>query len=338
MPTLFVIDADSTQACPAALAVLNAQRRADDRFLLLGGTPMREAARRAGIAGDAAVLLPPPPRQTPLGFSALKNWLQTQDEFKHVCCGSVPALRSAARWLPCFSRAQVLLTLFHTPGENDCRRLLRHTRRSVLSIRVATDALKNRLVVLGVSEASVVVQPPTLDTSWIKPGERGVWRKRWGIQGDRRQVVALLSDHPGMVNAIDGAAVTCMAGGTLTDESGDDVGLTLLAHPDQMNRLRAQDFLDQQGGRHRVVQEPAMAEPWCVLPGCDAALALGPDAGGISAFWAQQAGVPIIAPPTELTHEIAAGSDKTHIARADLHKDLAHELHSVIIDPAMVRG
>jgi len=333
MPTLHLIDADSSQACPAVLALMNetfnASRGSGDRVLLLGGDPLRRSAEAAGITDPDHLAVPF--GKAPLDLFSLKRWLRNRPAYDRVCCGSIGALHAAARQMP---DVYLQLTLAHTPTAKELRRLHRLADRNSLRINTPTQTLRDRLVTAGLSPKAIDVTPTKVNRGWIKPGKREALRAQWQIDSPRRQVVALLSDHPGMVSAIDAAALTCLTRGTRTDGAGDPAGLTLLVHPDQTNRLRSQDFLAAQDGRHRVVHEPRLTQPWNVLPGCDAALALGPDAGGVSLFWAFEAGTPIIAPPHGPAKELTTGKGPVLLSRSSAHKDLAYELHRVMAVPA----
>jgi len=342
MPTLHLIDADSIQACPAVLravrrAIESSQNR-EDRLLLLGGQPLGEDARRAGLdSGDRIAV---PFGKAWLGQRRIKHWLRAQRGFDLAACWSINTLHAAKFTLP---ETPKLLTLVHTPAYSGLKRLKHmvqnHHDRPV-RVCAATGALCERLDGLGIRAQ---VDPTLTDIGPPPPAPpplRTDLRHDWGVSGPNHWVVGVLSDHPSQADALDAVTLTCLAGVSLSACLGRPQTITLVMHPGQRHRGRAQRFLTDQPVGPRIVQDTRMNQPWRVLPGCDVALALGRDAGGLSLFWALGQGLPVIAsargPAGELGNRPA--NAQVHLANSDAPKDLAHVLHGVLTDVTKFPG
>jgi hypothetical protein len=332
MPTLHLIDADSTQACPAVFSTIRAALactgQPDDRLLLLGGRPLRDAASDAGI--DATHQIAVPFGKAVLGLPALRRWARSQTAFDLIHCWSPGALHAASI---VFGQAPIQLSLAHTPNRSQTKRLARITRSKKQGrVRILTDteALARRLKTDNVN-CETAPLPRTHDA--VQPmsaSKRRSLRNHWGVRGDHGRVVALLSDDPRMVDAIDAALVAVMGCATLIGRDDGPLTIHLLMHPMQHNRRRAEELLACQPVKIRMVQDARVAEPWAVLGGCDTALAPGPDAGGLSLRWAVELGLPVIAPCT--ADDLDDGHANLRRSPSAMHKDLAHLLHDALGD------
>ena len=331
MPTLHLIDADSTQACPAVMATVRqflAKGDAGDRLLLLGGQPLEAMAKHVGIENTHRIT----PRfgHTRLAVRTIKRWLNTQPRFDQVHCWSLDALL-AAGFL--FTNTPMQMSCIHTLDPANLKRLRKfikspwsHPVRVVTHRRAWYDQLINGGIKAHVESAwlpSNAAPPPPSPS-------RAELRKGWGASETNHRVVALLSDHPSQTNALDAAAITCLAGASLTNPDGQRLAIKLLIHPAQRNRQRAQYFLADQSDYHRVVQDVRTAEPWDILSGCDAALALGPDAEELSLQWAINAGIPVIFADAEKIDPSHSNQPHLHVAPSSEHKDAAHLLHQAL--------
>ncbi len=336
MPTLHLIDADSSQACPAVMSIIHRSIHATpngDRLLLLGGQPLQNLARQAGIGDTHRIRVPF--GKAYLGQRKIKDWLHTQPRFSAAYCWSVDALQAA---VAAFSQAPIRLSLVHTPTPSKLkhlRRMIDNRRAGPIRVHVCTDTLRNRLGTAGIraevdSTLSVFTEHPP-----APPPSTDDLRNDWGACDPSRRVVALLSDHPSQVDAAQAAAIAVLAGASLSDGRGNPQTITLLMHPDQLNRRRAQLFLADQSAGHRVVQDARMHCPWLILHGCDAALALDVDAGGLSLRWALGLGVPVIASANGPAGELTGGEAGLALSPSNAHKDLAHLLHVALSRPAV---
>ena len=341
MPTLHLIDADRSQACPA---VMSAIRRlmdtggADDRLLLIGGQPLSDLAQQAGIHHRHRVSAPF--SKTYLAKRGVYYWLSTQPGYDLAHCWSVGTLQMAASVLP---ETPIRLSLIHkpTPGKLTLLKWIIMDQQEA-RIRVGTwsPALRDQLSAVGIPAEidpglTELAQPPdTPGAPGSPPLSKADLRRQWHASDPSRRVVALLSDHPVLADAVDAAWIVCLAGASLAD--GVPQTITLLIHPQQHNRQRAQNFLADQPIDHRVIQESRVTRPWLILPACDAVLALGRDAGGLSLRWALAGGVPVIASeagPAGGLGGLSGGlvpDSPLHLAPSGDHKDLAHVLHGVL--------
>lgn len=332
MPTLHLIDADSTQACPAVLSAIRASmcdRHGDgDQLLLLGGGPIREYAGQAGV--QEAHQLAVPFGKGVLGVPALRRWLRQRPAFGLIHCWSPGALHAAtlvARDTPKH------LSLAHTPTDAQLKRLSRIARsRHASSLRITADnpVLARRVVAAGIPCATAPLPIMRAEPMKLSPNRRDELRRAWGVPRKRDFAVALLSDHPRLANALDAAAIVVLGCSTLTDEPGASSVASLILHPGQPNLRRARDLLDDQSTNMHIVQDATATRPWDVLGACDAALALGPDAGGLSLRWALRSGVPVIASANGPAAEHRDTGGDLRLASTDYHKDLAHLLHTAL--------
>lgn len=328
MPTLHLIDADSTQACPAVLASLRASARGGDRVMLLGGPVLREYAKQAGIEDAQQMSVPFGKALT--AVPALRRWLRPRPAFDLIQCWSPGALNAAtlaARDTP------KRLSLAHTPRHTQLKRLLRlaQSRRAADTVITADNApLTKRIVAAGVPCRTARIPLPPLESMPPTPGRREELRRAWGVPRERDFAIALLSDHPHLTNSLDAAAIVMLGCSTLTDEPGTSSAAALILHPAQPNLRRARALLDDQSTHMGVAQDAAVIRPWDVLGACDAALALGPDAGGLSLRWALRSGVPVIASANGPAGDYRDAGGDLRLASTDQHKDLAHLLHTAL--------
>jgi hypothetical protein len=369
MPTLYLIDADSSQACPAVLEVIRrrieSSRHPGDRLVLLGGSPLVRDAQAVGIHHAHRVsvrfgntrltriavetraswpAITANPRQNRRlgadwhahGLSrkritrALGPWARSREPFGLIDCWSPGALSLAVDHWPDTPKA---LTLVHRPTGRQLagiKHALTRPTPGPVRINTPTRWLSALLAASGVQAETVPLPPQAAGHDPARDAGRETLRRCWGADGRGRVVVALLSDHPGLADAIDAAMITTLAVATLNEDGGEPTGMTLLVHPDQLHRQRAQDFLDFLAVGHRVVQEARLGCPWRILHGCDAALALGPDAGGLSLGWALSGGLPVVASANGSAGERPGGDGNPVVSASDAHKDLAHALHGVL--------
>jgi hypothetical protein len=336
MPTLHLIDADSSQACPAILLTvrqaLGTTQHNDDRLLLLGGQPLEDAARQAGI--DITDRIAVPRGKACLGLHAIKYWLRKHPGFDRVHCWSIGALQATRFILP---NTPMQISLAHTPTAYELQRLKKifHGRVAAhLRVHAGTHAIRDRLALIGVS-AEIDPSLTTLQADAARTDQtRDEIRRGWGVSDPKHRVVALLSDHPSLVDATDAAAVLCLISSTVPGKTCNSNVITLVIHPLQLNRYRAQNSLASQAAGHRVVQDQRMNCPWSVLHGSDAALALGQDAGGLSLLWALSSGLPVITSENGPTHERVSDSGSVILSPTNAHKDLAHALQRALVNTA----
>lgn len=328
MPTLHLIDADSTQACPAVFGAIRADMAADDRLLLLGGHALREAAEDAGIAAIHQIAVPF--GKAILGLPALWWWKPHIKKYDLIRCWSIGALRAAS---VVAKHAPLQLELAHTPSPAKIKYLARISKPGIHEkLQIFTDGptRTHQLTSAGVACRSLPLSLGHDEALPMSVTQRRSLRASWGVHNDRERVVALLSDDARMVDAVDAAAVAVMGCSTLLGRDEAPLTIHLLIHPMQCNRRRAEELLAHQPVAIRLVQDAGLARPWAVLGGCNAALTLGPDAGGLSLRWAVKQGIPVVASATGPACELNDDTPGLRLARSAMHKDLAHELNRVL--------
>ncbi len=133
---------------------------------------------------------------------------------------------------------------------------------------------------------------PAADAAQIDPAARDAIRREWGA-GPSTRVVALLSDDPDNADAYRAMMVVALTYES-TGVDGEPMDLRLLVTPRQRGRPHARRMLDEFGKAEMLMQDSRLAAPWSVLPGCDAALVLGPRGAPLASAWAAAAGVPLV--------------------------------------------
>ena len=333
MRILHLIDAASPQAASTTLALLEQSLgrlgHTDQHTLLLGGTPLKRAAQGASIT--QATYAGVPFGQAALGLSAIKRYAQKRGPFDLIHCWSIGALTAASL---IFRKIPKALTLTTTPPPASIhwlRILTKETAARTLIVPISS-TIRGTLLGGGIPESAVHVLRPAIDMGKVCHDNRAALRKAWGASSENTKIVALLTQPPYRADAL--AANIAMG---MADDSAAIDGLTLrmLIHPDQHNRLRAQNRMRGLGQPLRVIQEPRLCQPWQVLPGCDLALALGPDAGGLSLLWAMAANVPIIGEATYAVSEIIEDHHSALLAQPGSMKHLSYRITQLLTDPKL---
>lgn len=338
---LHVIDAASPQATPGTLALLaDALDRLGDvrqHVLLLGSSRMGRMAERLKIPVLATVGVP--------GGKALWGWPRSARALRRIIAdkgidlvhawsvGAFTLASLAARSVP---RVLSVTAPLKPSTVNWLRLLMGETAQAhVLAI---SNTLRRDLLQGGVPESAVHVLRPGLDQGRIAYSTRAALRRRWGVRDDDTKVVAMVGDPWYELNALDGAMAVGIAGEVFSARAAARPDVVqpnprLLLHVDQRGRRRAEAMFQPLGllGR-RVIREPSMVRPWDVLPGCDAALAMGHGGGGLTTLWAMAANVPIVAEATYAVSEILEDRHSALLAKPDQPKLLAHRLTQLFED------
>src|SRR5690606_36726272 len=72
--------------------------------------------------------------------------------------------------------------------------------------------------------------------------------------------------------------------------------------------------------------DEALARPWELLPACDAALAIGPHAGGVSLLWAMACNILIVGEATYAVSEIVEDRHSALLCKPGDAQAAAHRL------------
>jgi glycosyltransferase involved in cell wall biosynthesis len=260
-----------------------------------------------------------------LGYFAVKQHSHLEGKPDLMHCWSSGAMGLAA---VLFRRTPKLLTLTLPPAPSDARWL-----RAITSVAASRSALlpinstiHREILTRGVPPRSAHVLRPGLDLGQVAPSHRQCLRNQWDVDHDAK-IAVLVSDPPAAADAMPAALAIAMA------EEASGHRIYLLIHPDSQNRRRAQRDMDHQGKSNRLILDYRTSEPWRVMPGCDVAVAVGPDAGGLSLLWAMCANLPIVG---EATYAISENVEDRHsalLAKPGQHTKLAHHLSHILSDP-----
>ena len=364
MRLLHLIDAVSSQAHSTTLAMLaDAYGRLGDieqRVYLLGGQALEKAAYAAGLLKFQRV-------GAPLGravfaWPSLRRAMKRNNE---AHCWSLGALALATLMFRHVPRV-LTLTVEPTARQIHWLRVLTAAGQGRCTLLPISSTIRRTVLSRGVAENAVHVLRPAIDMSKVVMGGRRELRETWDAEDPKTVVVAALGDPPGAVDAI----LAVSAAGFLREVMmPEGRNVRLLLHPRQRRRLQAKQMLRSQGELSMLVDEPRLAEPWRVLPGCDLALALGtsgpvrvggieprvissqqPSArhmdhgylgagacaddggGGLSLLWAMASNIPIVGEATYAISEIVEDRHTALLARPGQYRLLAHRAKQVLGD------
>lgn len=355
MSTLHLIDANSPQARPTTLALLRAtaDAEANARVLLLGPPGLARAAASARI--DRAERIGVPGGRAELGLAALRRALRRFGEPTVICAWSAGAVR-AARWLR--PRTPCVVCVTQRPDRAMCRAVARTGALGLAHRHPLAVAALDPLIATSLHRqiAPLVQVPRSGDAlnsadgvALPAPGlgaeartcdaEVARWREelraRWG--SDRvepaERVVALLSDPPEAADAQRALLLVGLIRETLAVRPAAPPRLAVLVHPAQHRRHRAEEVLMHVRTPVRVIQEPELAAPWRVLPGCDAAVAVDDTGAGLALAAAMAAGVPCVVPDSPRHRLRLRHGETALLASAPELRHLAGELQELIENP-----
>ena len=328
---LHLLDAASAAACPTTLQLLRdviRTRASDHSALLLGGAHIEDAAGAVGLKNHR--VLGVPRGSVMLGLPALRRHLRHLDDTDTLVCWSVATLRAACLLRP---RVTKKLVLIAPPTPDACRRLpklLRAAGGTPIDIIAARPAWRDAVVAAGFRATRTVVARPAA-TNTVGDIERDALRRRWRIDDTSIPVIALLADPPVTGNARLAGMVAALVHEVLKARRLP-AELRLLVHPTQPGRPQAQQLFGHFDVEYMVVQEAELATPWRVLPGCEAALAVGPQNAGLALQHAAHAGVPIIAERHGIATDLFDG-DAAWLANPGDQRTLANGVLDVITSP-----
>jgi len=334
MRVLHLIDTDQGRTCPTTLAMAGDLVRGApfvaQEVLLCGGYRLERAARLAGL--DAFERVGVPFGQPALGMPAVSRRiedLESVGRFDMIHCWSFSALRYAD--LAQKKTPKVLMLMYPPRKRSEVQRLKRRDPAAFTVLTTNAYAYE-RLLAGGVSPKVVRFCFPSVDRAWVDESQRAVIREQWPIDPERTRVVALLSDPPAEADAYD----AIMAVGLCCEALGADPkrhsDLRVLIHPLQHHRHRAQHLAEKIGSPGRLIQDARIATPWQVMPGCDAALALGPSGGGVSLAWAMAAGLPIVGEACRPISDRAADGETALLVEPGQHKLMAERLQRCVTE------
>lgn len=330
MRVLHLIDGSSPQATATTLALmaqsLGRLGHIHQHTLLLGGGSLTQAAQDSGI--HEATTLGVPFERAWLGWPAVRRRIWQLGHFDLLHCWSIGSLSLATL----LSRTQPrLLTLTQKPPPAAVRwlRVVTGESQSPTTVLTASSTIRQALLAGGMPLDSVHVLRPGIDMGRIDQARRDTVRKAWGAQDKQSRVLALLHDTPQSANCLTMGLALSMA-----QDSAATAGLhmKLLVHPDQSNRSRLEKMMRQLGRTSAVIQEARLAQPWTVLPGCDAALSIGPEGAGMSLLWAMAANVPIVGEACYANSEVIEDRHSALLTQPDSPHSIARQVTRLLTD------
>jgi glycosyltransferase involved in cell wall biosynthesis len=159
--------------------------------------------------------------------------------------------------------------------------------------------------------------------------DRNTIRSRWSGQtgiDDGNFVIGMLGEPVAAVDVRDAATMAARLA-----LAGREI--RLLVHSAAVGRIAAQRFLERLSLNDVLIIDDAVAEPWRVVSGLDAALLLSgigrPVNFALPLLWALAAGLPVIA-------EALPGSGRP--AGPLVHDDIEDEVNGLLVQPGDVNG
>lgn len=335
MRVLHLIDAASPQARPTTLALMASSLGrlgdVDQAVVLLGGRPLADAATAAGVRG--AQVIGVPFGRAVLGWPTVRRYVRDASPFDLIHCWSVGALSLATL---AFRGLPKVLTLTTPVSERTTAWLRTLSREGAaaggLVVLPISATLRRALLSAGVPEAAVHVLKPGIDLGRVGHSQRAAIRRGWGIESDLQCVAAIACDPVERGDALV-AAMGVLVANEITSVGGRP--LRLLLHPQQLNRVRVRQMVRPLDQERALIDEPRVAEPWSVLPGCDLVLALGPHAGGLSLLWAMAANVPIVGEASYAVSEVVEDRHSALLVKESSPKQLAKRITQLVDDPSL---
>ncbi|MCC7203884.1 MAG: hypothetical protein IT441_02305 [Phycisphaeraceae bacterium] len=163
-------------------------------------------------------------------------------------------------------------------------------------VLAASASVRRQYLTAGLDASAVHVVRPGVDMSRIDLARRDALRQRWGLQvNESATVVATLADHPERMPAWAMLRLAIRA----IHHAGwpHEKKLLLLLHPDQPGAASGVNQCAQWHANLYGMIETKAREPWEVLSGIDAGVAIEP-APTLCLGWAMAAGSPILATAT----------------------------------------
>ncbi len=294
--------------------------------MVLGTHAHGRLARRCGLR-PLAVIAPPlgePALARGLLARAVRRLEAEAGRFDLVHAWTLRAAAGVARGLP---HRRLVATLAAGPvSARHGRRLQRVLGQSAdgspACVLVSSAAVRAEWEAIGVDPADLPLFRPAVDVDLVNRSDRAALRERWGA-GNGMFVVGLPSEPLGLADARTAVKII-----TRIATTGREVRVVL--HPSARRRPGAEKWSARLGFRGHMIIDDAIAEPWRIAPGLDAALILGGPVNGsgdsgegwspalltgggqrlparpgtLPALWMMAAGVPVVADASGALPEI----------------------------------
>ncbi len=349
MKILHLFDPANDQNGPMALALAAASigrlQGIQEEAWLFGSSKLKRDAQTAGLVNARFV-------STPMGdpmllAGRLRKLLLSQPHDTLLECWSPRMFQTARILAPRLAR---ILRVTRPPSANE-QKLIRATLAddTTPSLALAISAtLRHHLITHGINASRTLTIPPGIDLSLHQPSLRSKIRKSWGLDPDhsteQEKIIGIIGDPAPLVDAYQGIMATGLAEVSLT--SGTTIGagashsaqanyiyFRVLIHPHQhrlsISFTAVQHFRDP----GTIIQDANIEAPWLTLPGCDAAIAVGPHASGLGLLHAMAAGVPIVAEATHANCEALEDQHNALLSKPGWLQGLSHNLVKLSQNP-----
>ncbi len=329
MNVLHLIDPHSPGggACTLRLLaeVLHRLQSVEQDVLIIGNRSHADLARRCGVEPDGVIC--PPARQALLVKRALARTLRRRE-------GAGRTYDLVHAWTPQSAMLAImaapekkrLATLSVGPVGGFTTQLFKMLlEQHTTPLIAASEAVAREFRSMGLNAgvlSQLSVLPPAVNPESVDNDKRSTLRRRWEV-GQSSFVIGLLSEPASWADVRSAVNVAIRVATT-----GRDV--RLLLHHGAARRADAERWAAGLDLRNLMIIDDAVAEPWRVIQGLDAALLLGgelnsmdlsdagspfavltgggrrlrPMPGVMPLLWAMSAGVPVIAEASDATNEI----------------------------------
>lgn len=314
MRVLHLIDPQSPDGGPCTLRlladVMQHMKGVGHNVLIVGDRRDADLAQRCGVKVTGWVS---PPRAAPwAAISPLRKAMHALRShgvrFNLVHSWT---LRSAAQAHLALTGATPTLATLHTgpkpslAARYTARVIARASNQPMLTASVA---VMREFRSVGVPAHRINLLPPALHPQPDSQPNRAAVRAHWtelteSVVGESAFVIALLNEPLNWVDARSPATIAARLA-----LSGRPV--KLVVHPRVESVALAVRMLENLSLGDVIIRDEALAEPWRIMAGVDAALSLGPGvclrptASMLPLLWACAAGVPIVAEGTVLTRDM----------------------------------
>lgn len=341
MRILHLIDAGAAGAGPCSLRLLaDAVSRLEGiehQVVVIGGGTHLALAHHCGVGAVGAVMPPTRfPARPPGGLRRLVRPRRGGAAFDLIHAWTARAAALAALAAP---RRPLVVSLPLGPPRRGvaARFILRTLRRSSARCLAASSAVEQAYRAVRLDGERMTVLAPGVELPDRATSTAQV-RRRWAV-GKETCMVGLLSETP---DSADARAVATMV--TLVARAGRRI--RLVVDPETRHRAAAQRWAREVGHADTLILDRAMATPWRVTAGLDAALLIGPPPratggdrnGSFVGFGpllcAMAGAVPVVAERNAVTAEVIA-DDRDGCLFG--HRDTgaaARRLMALIDDPA----
>ena len=323
MRILHTLEQNALSATPTTLrlmvAAIAATPELDHEVVLIGGKPMRDMAKAAGLQS----------------FRLIGQWTSRPDVISRllkrrgvdVCSFDInhdwshnPAYASGP--MICRFRENRFRKTADRTNPLRCTFGLRHAYEQSHDLKLAHLPHAKHVHAQLPIPADIPISPPLPSLETL--------HARWEAPHEVANVILLTESLPGP-DAYQAALAVTLAEDTDTQRRPR---LRLLVHPDQDNRVRACTTVNNLGAPHRVVDEPYILAPWMIAHVCRFAL-IARDTPLPLVAWAMHAGLVIVGEHNDAASELLIDGRTAMLTATGEPKHLAYRLRMLLDDPQL---